>query len=112
MCVAPYSFCGPWQVACLHVEKKTYDIFRHIFVTSAGRAVDQHRDWVTTGGYSEHSLFIDALVNQHSAMKAIPRGPKHSQPKKKGRKVGALQTARGRFECLCAFMLTCRYSKA
>ena len=77
MCLAPYSFCGPWQVACQHVEKKTYDIFRHvrlrqsfvaIFVTSAGRAVDQHRDWVTTGGYSEHSLFIDALVNkQHVA---------------------------------------------
>lgn len=85
-------------MACHHAEKKTYDIYRHIklrqsfvavFVTSAGRVIDQHRDWVTSGGYSEHSLFIDTLVNDKAAMKAIPRGPKHSQPKRKVKKVGA-----------------------
>ena len=68
-------------MACHHVEKKTYDIYRHIklrqsfvavFVTSAGRVIDQHRDWVTSGGYSEHSLFIDTLVNHKAAMKAMP----------------------------------------
>ena len=94
-------------MACQHVEKKTYDMFRHVklrqsyvpvFVTSGGRVIDQHRDWVTNGGYSEHSLFIDALVNHKAAMKAIPRGPKHSQPKRKVKKVGAC-SAQGDFDC-------------
>eukprot|EP00434_Breviolum_minutum_P027307 symbB.v1.2.024146.t1/scaffold2264.1/size174359/1 len=85
-----------YKVACHHVEKKTYDIYWHIklrqsfvavFVTSVGRVIDQHRDWVTSGGYSERSLFIDTLVNDKAAMKAIPRGPKHSQPKRKVKKV-------------------------
>ena len=69
---------------------ETYDIFRHmylrqtfcsIYVVEGGRTVDAHKDYVVGGGWSEHSLFIHSLVTDRPLAKAVPRGPRHSQPR-------------------------------
>ena len=104
-----------WQVACQRVEKKTYDIFRHIrsrqsfvavFVTSDGRAVDQRRDWVTTGGYSEH-LVHRCLGEPPSCPESnttLPEAFSATEERPQGSSVAAFV-----LEWLCSFMLTCHW---
>ena len=79
------------EAACANLRTSCNDLWPHIylrqsfvacFVTANNRVMDTHKDWMQSGGYSEHSLFIAALL-QRDGFQAVPRGPVHSQPQKK-----------------------------
>ena len=109
------------EAACANPRTLCYDLWRHIylrqtfvacFVTVNNRVFDTHKDWMLCGGYSEHSLFIAALLQRdgfqavpkgplHS--QAVPKGPLHSQPQKKKKKPKAWQISMVQVRSGCCF---------
>ena len=81
------------QKACAHPRTGEYDIQTHIslrqrytsvWVTKDGSVLEGHQDFITGCGHTEHSLFITGLL-QKNFYSSLPKGPLHSQPRKKTR---------------------------
>lgn len=81
--------CSPLdtQAYCIHRHMMLRQRFVTVFVTDSGDVRDLHRDWLLNGGWSEHSLFVEALIRKDGFLKPIPQGPEHSRPHKRVKKV-------------------------
>ena len=86
------------QEACFHPSTGTYDLMRHIYlrqsfvtvwVTEQKHCIDCHKDYMTFGGFTEHTLFVSGLVQERDFLSPICSGPLHSrarrQPKRKAK---------------------------
>ena len=78
------------QTACASKETGAYDVFRHtylrqgfvtVYVTVEGRILDGHKHYIQAGGQSEHSVFVQGLLNK-GFLDQIKQGPKKSRPSK------------------------------
>ena len=79
--------------ACASKETGSYDLNRHmylrrsfvsVYLTAEKEAVDGHKHYVEAAGFSEHQLFVQAIMRNDDA-KPLPRGPKNSRPAEKKR---------------------------
>lgn len=77
--------------ACAHARTGEYDIHTHmslrqsytsVWVTKCGSVLEGHKDFITGCGHTEHSLFVSGLL-QKNFYASLPKGPLHSQPRKK-----------------------------
>ena len=63
-------------------------------MTDGSEVVDSHPDFISGGGFTEHSLFVAGLQSKTGFVTALPTGPQHSQSKKKKAKAKAKRSAR------------------
>lgn len=80
------------QEACHHRSRKTYDLYRHIYlrqsfvtiwVTEEKRCINCHRDFISGGGFTEPSLFVAGLLQDKDFLSPICAGPVFSRARKK-----------------------------
>ena len=97
-----------WKAAA-HPDTRAYDPFRHVhlrqtYVTlyviplraESHIILDSHKDFISGGGHSEHTTFLQAVLLDKA--QPIARGPKHSQPTSKKPKAKAKRSARTMLE--------------
>ena len=68
------------SLACQHPQTGAYDFYRHIYlrqsfvavyVTEQKAVIDCHRDFIAFGGWIEHSLFVQGLVEENDFLSPI-----------------------------------------
>lgn len=71
---------------CLHRHAYLRQAFVTIYVTSQRHVLDTHKDYLTGAGWTEHTLFISALIQDKAFLSPVCQGPSNSRPKKSPKK--------------------------
>jgi hypothetical protein len=71
---------------CLHRRAYLRQAFVTFYVTSQRHVLDTHKDYLTRAGWTEHTLFISALIQDKAFLSPVCQGPSNSRPKKSPKK--------------------------
>ncbi len=86
-----------------HPQTGAYDVCRRerlrqryvsVYLSEDEKWLDSHRDFITGGGYTEHTVFFSQLMDPRGYLRPLPAGPQNSQPKKKKVKAKPKRSAR------------------